>query len=583
MFDQLLKAAGRLADAELPADLPASLFQAVPKEVSINDVNGLVLQKRDTENRTSLLWAVYAVLKTRDNDELATRNREQADMEAAIAHLFISIGGLIKPVCSGASFDEDTTDYAELSRNGILGLRVLTLLTKLGSTESQVLPSETLNSILGYTNPADPWTTSSSAELAQELLETHFQRSTQHAAIRVSPSLFSRSAERDSKEKKPVTEQERFITEDLMLGFLRPIFARSRPTNITASGRPAAYPEPPSRYSQGEGFGGSSDDVTTTKPWKYAQQYAVTVFEWAVKNADTSLLSQHWPLYTPILLTLLDEFQPISFKLRSLSIFRLFWSKCPDGLMARTGLTEVFEQAVFPTVLSLPSLTPPTESLTLLRAAYPALFDIAGLDTSIGDNQEREQKQFSESQRKSLDKIVREGIMVGFHHAKEHVRLADFFCQILCRLVNGMGIITVKYLKVVHPFINSAPLIEFPDIMPLISELLCDPFGTKYPPTLLAAIHLLQTVLQNCWPRMSYYCNEVIKVTMVCYLNVAEEDSFPAGQPTKAELNHELSKSFQMLSAIMTASDEDMASCIDPLIAKEPQLAKLFKSTAEAK
>ncbi|KAI1261054.1 hypothetical protein F5Y18DRAFT_214193 [Xylariaceae sp. FL1019] len=567
MFDQLLKAAGRLTDAELSADVPASLSQAVPKEVSIRDVKELVLQKLDTEqrNRTSILWAIYAVFKTRDDDELATE--DEADIETSIGYLLPFIGGLIEPVCSGASFDEDTTDYAELSRNGLLGLRILTLLTKLGSTKTQVLPSDALYSIIGFTNPADPWTTSSSAELARELLKTHFQKSTQNATIRDPPPHFSRSTERGSKEKKPKPEKERFITEDLIVEFLRPIFAKSRPTNITASGRPAAYPEQPPRYSQGEGFGGSGDNVTTTKPWKYAQQYAVTVFEWTVKDADTSLLTQHWPLYTPILLTILDEFQPISLKLRSLSIFRLFWSKCPDGLMSRTGLTEVFEQAVFPTVLSLPSLTPPAESLTLLTAAYPALFDIAGLDPSVAGGQNGEQKQFLESQRRSLDKIVREGIMVGFHHAKEHVRLAEFFCQILCRLINGMGIITVKYLK---------------DIMPLISELLCDPFGTKYPPTLLSATHLLQAVLQNCWPRMSYYCNEVIKVTMVCYLNVMDEDSFPDDHPSKAELNHELSKSFQMLSAIMTASDEDIASRVDPLIAKEPQLAILFKSPVEA-
>lgn len=184
----------------------------------------------------------------------------------------------------------------------------------------------------------------------------------------------------------------------------------------------------------------------------------MTLFEWSVSQSDAALLQEHWPLYTPVLLTLLDEPQPTSLKLRALSIFRRFWRVCPDGLLSRTGLAEVFEQAVFPTVLNLPSLTPEAESCDLLAAAYPALLDMAGLenpdnrtDAAEGGGADvgfSESTGFSEAQRKLLDKIVREGIMVGYHHAKQHVRLVNLLCQTLCRLVSGMGILSVKYLKV---------------------------------------------------------------------------------------------------------------------------------------
>jgi hypothetical protein len=163
-------------------------------------------------------------------------------------------------------------------------------------------------------------------------------------------------------------------------------------------------------------------------------------------------------------------------KLRSLSIFRNFWRLCPDGLLSRTGLADVFEQAVFPTVLSLPRLTPEAESLALLSAAYPALFDMVGFegsdpappdnetkdlgsentnDQGVSDRHELQARGFTEAQRRLLDKIVREGIMVGYHHAKEHIRLVDFLCQTLRRLVDGMGILSVKYLKVCLPFTMS--------------------------------------------------------------------------------------------------------------------------------
>lgn len=69
-------------------------------------------------------------------------------------------------------------------------------------------------------------------------------------------------------------------------------------------------------------------------------------------------------------------------------------------------------------------------------------------DKAVGDKQNVESGGFTEAQRKLLDKIVRDGIMVGYHHAKGHIRLVDFFCQTMRRLVDAMGILSVKYLKV---------------------------------------------------------------------------------------------------------------------------------------
>lgn len=136
---------------------------------------------------------------------------------------------------------------------------------------------------------------------------------------------------------------------------------------------------------------------------------------------------------------------------------------------------------MFPTVLSLPSLTPEAESLALLNAAYPALFDMAGFNTAStipsssvddpmeagntttaendrSDRPKNRNQGFTEAQRKLLDKIVREGIMVGYHHAKEHIRLVDFLCRTLCYLMSGIGILSVKYLKVSYFSVDTTPV-----------------------------------------------------------------------------------------------------------------------------
>ncbi|KAI0486519.1 hypothetical protein F4859DRAFT_528235 [Xylaria cf. heliscus] len=561
MFEQLRKAARDLDDAALPPDVPELLLQAVPDELSVDHIRSLTAEPQDGSNTTAVLWAVYAVLKS---SKLKVQVNNEGEYKTALEEVALQIGQMIEPGCSGVTFDEDLTDYASLSRNGLLGLHILSILLTLAPQGSLVLPSRALLSIIAFTHRDDPWTSSSSASLARSLLSDYFQNASPPQAGRPEvpfPSLRSiRDAGTDRKpsEKTPTTERARFITEDVLTDFLRPLFAKSRPATVTVSGRPAAFPEPAPRYGQGDGFG-SGEDVVDAKPWKYKQRYAVTVFGWAVEITDTDLLQQHWPLYTPILLTLLDEPQPTSLKLHSLSIFRSFWNRCPEGLLSRTGLADVFEQAVFPTVLSLPSLTPEAESRALLGAAYPALFDMAGLQ----DSGDLENKGFSEAQRKLLDKIVREGIMTGYHHAKGHVQLVDLFCQTLGRLVDGMGIISVKYLK---------------DMIPMISEILVDPFGTQYPPTLLSAIRLLQAVLRTCWPRVPYYCNEIIKISMLSWLNIEEEDSFPTKEPTKAELKQQLIKTVEALCAIMAAAKLDMSDRVRPLITKDPQLRSLFTS-----
>lgn len=116
--------------------------------------------------------------------------------------------------------------------------------------------------------------------------------------------------------------------------------------------------------------------------------------------------------------------------------------------MRQTGLAQVFEDAVFPAVLYLPSLTPVDESVAILGAAYPALIDMAGIDPAPANDDPQDSPVFTEAQQKLLDRIVREGVLVGYHHASDHVRLVELFCEKLRCIVNGMGILAIKHLKV---------------------------------------------------------------------------------------------------------------------------------------
>jgi hypothetical protein len=155
-------------------------------------------------------------------------------------------------------------------------------------------------------------------------------------------------------------------------------------------------------------------------------------------------------MFTPVLLTLLDETQT-SLKLRALVIFDDFWTRCPDGLMESTGLASVFEDAIFPAVMYLPNLTPLDESLQILGAAYPALLALGNIKSTAPKTHKDAPLRtppFTEMQAKLLDKIIREGLIIGYHHAREYTQLVALFCNELRRVVLGMGILAVKHLKV---------------------------------------------------------------------------------------------------------------------------------------
>jgi hypothetical protein len=114
------------------------------------------------------------------------------------------------------------------------------------------------------------------------------------------------------------------------------------------------------------------------------------------------------------------------------------------------------------------------------------------------------------------------------------------------------------------------------DLIPMVSAIATDPFGTKHPPALLAAIRLLQAIMRCCWPRISTYSTEIINILTMCYLNIEDEDAYPAGAPSKDELKSQLIRTAEVLSAIMTSENCSLAQTTAILVEKEPLLQKLF-------
>ncbi|KAL9096934.1 MAG: hypothetical protein Q9165_000898 [Trypethelium subeluteriae] len=361
------------------------------------------------------------------------------------------------------------------------------------------------------------------------------------------------------------------LTTDLIHHFLgltiRPLFAKTQhPTSITQQGRKRTTEVLQGRYGDH-----LMEDDSRTKPWKGQDSYALDLLAWVLQSLpNEETVEKNWGLLVPPLLTIVDDIDH-SMKARGCAMLKLLLDHTPPSLLARTGVADVIEEAVMPLLSYLPTLTPEDESVELLSAAYPTLLTLSRvryLDTEARRKTQRKTQDhtskdifFSTPTDKKihfLDTIVRQGILSGFAHASSHVRVAETLFMHLMPLIQELGIEFVKHLK---------------HVLPLITEILSNPFGAAYPPLLIVAAKTLQTVILNCWPRMAFWRGEILKGMTICWLRIAEEDRSDA---QLVSVEEELQKTVQMLAAAVD-QEVEIDGDFQQLIAADERLERLFE------
>ena len=76
----------------------------------------------------------------------------------------------------------------------------------------------------------------------------------------------------------------------------------------------------------------------------------------------------------------------------------------------------------------------------MLTAAYPALISLTLVRFPGG--------KYQAAKTKALDRILRNGVLKGYAHAGEHVRIGNFLVNEIVVLVKELGVDSVKHLKV---------------------------------------------------------------------------------------------------------------------------------------
>ncbi|KAI3578111.1 hypothetical protein IWW34DRAFT_806693 [Fusarium oxysporum f. sp. albedinis] len=468
--------------------------------------------------------------------EVSGMNLAQHKRHRANSRCLQDLRQSVLSVINHASSSEDNLDQSQLSRltaavsEKALALRSVEehseLLTEAAVASLNVLCSKyhivldqtTLVKLTAVTDPQDPWTTAQAAAAASKLLA-------------------------EQLECESLTE---FITNTVLQKYLKPLFMKSS-SRITASGRPSQYAMIDDR----------SRPVIEVQPWRTQAPWAEATIQWTVNMSTASLIQQHWPLFLPVLLALVEN-ESTKTKARGLRTTREFMGKCPAQVLQNTGIGHVFAGVTFPLLLYLPSVTPEDESTTILIPAYDVLIKLA---QSTGDTNSIER-------RRLFDKILRDGVFAGYFHASQHTRIVQVLLQKATAVINSLGIYTIKHLT---------PLLS------MVSLVMTDPFAVSYPPTLIAATQTLSAIITNTWPRIGEleHMENVTRILSLCWLNVSEEIEHEVSQ-TSADINtlsRELAHTARILQALW---DHDASKCpakLSEVLKQEPRLSDLFPKT----
>ncbi|KGY15579.1 hypothetical protein PABG_11572 [Paracoccidioides brasiliensis Pb03] len=442
---------------------------------------------------------------------------QKKDQEAARFFIFWAANAILPNEDFTGAWEEaqlsDTAKLPTLARYKVarlrstVGVSVLQLLHSISPiNELEIDDSvDVITSLAAFTCRKDPWTTETAFNAASVILEGYesLLRSQNRAELAA-------------------------ILEEVLRKKVKPLFSKTKTPAVTAAGRKNVHPIPQPRFDP-------SIFDPKSKPWKFKDLYVITVLSWVIGRyspSDKATLESQFPLLVPAILSLIDD-ETLAFKAKGSELLLRFLAPLEESksdLLWRTNLDSVFQDALTPCLLSLPTLTPESESIHLLQYAYPAClavirtrFPSSQSQYSYPKTTQTSLKEDPESQQRleSLTRLLRQSILQSYHHTSNpaplentsissypHPRLSALLLSQLSLVSSELGIHTTKHLQ---------------DLVPVLSATLSNPFGTAYPPLLLAATEATKMLVLNAWPRIWRWRAELLAGLCACWLHVCDD------------------------------------------------------------
>jgi tRNA nucleotidyltransferase (CCA-adding enzyme) len=287
-------------------------------------------------------------------------------------------------------------------------------------------------------------------------------------------------------------------------------------------------------------------------PWKdVGNQYVLDLLEWTIGALDRKTIEAKWQFLMPPILKMIDDMD-VEWKAKGCHMLRLLFEALQQpstevsarktvnqgstNFLQRTGYHNIFAEALLPMFTYIPSITPEHESLTLFKEIFPAVISLALLlPTSTGKSDNRE---------RFLDKILREGVLTPLAHfptPSSYPVLATLIISHVPGLLGHMNIDAVKHL---------------PDIVPLLSTILQEPFVLAHKPLVLSTLKAVQALLLNTWPRVPGHRAAVMMGLTLLWARCLEEQAKPQAQDVD-DVKLQVKETVAMLDAVMRAAEED--------------------------
>lgn len=118
-------------------------------------------------------------------------------------------------------------------------------------------------------------------------------------------------------------------------------------------------------------------------------------------------------------------------------------------------------------------------------------------------------------------------------------------------------------------------------LLPLLRNILIDPFATTTPKLLLESLKALQETIQVCWPRIKEkWWEECLRGIVTCWLNVCDDEAelLPSAVGSErslklAEVEEQLKTVARLLEDVVGA---EYLEAVRDLIEEAPELERLF-------
>ncbi|KAI1001541.1 hypothetical protein K3495_g6660 [Podosphaera aphanis] len=473
MFTAALKAVkSHKPDERSSSDLLILPPDYLPDEYSLTALDKILLA--DDQIRTLLdKFERFYILNTclshverlrKESSSSSSSGDDDDDDDKTTHHLTWKISQLILPegnkILSDEVLEAEKQNSLYLTRHIVnFGLSSLVHLQGLSKAPKDIFQSQIILNLLAFTSISDVWTSPFSLKTAEYFL-----------------SLYSSQAI-DSE----------FITNKVLASFVRPLFISSSvPKTITASSRAASQaviPPEPHDFSTWD---------STSKPWRLDTCYTLTVLSWAIRNASHETILASFHLIIPPILILLDS-PKIPYRVQGLRILVPFLQKLTPTLLQQTGLGSVIEDAIHPTLLYLPPITPAADSISILPVAYEALFVLfeTRFPSTISGRSGPQRTVGQKEKVVYLTRILRHAIVPSHQHtvlsSASNAKIQEIIFTQLSRLIRLLGTDSIAHLNL---------------LLPMVSDLLLDPFVTASLPTMRAAVKALREIVLCAWPRI---------------------------------------------------------------------------------